>query len=186
MNKRNLLFVIVLFAAFSLSAQNTTFNKGDKVLNLGIGLGSIYYTGSYYTNRIPPISASFEVGVKDELFDENSSLGIGGYVGYTGAKYDNMGWGWSYSSIIIGGRAALHYQFIDKLDTYTGLMLGYNVVSSKSFGSGFGGQIGNAVGSGIAYSWFLGGRYYFTDNLAGLLELGYGIAYLNVGIALKF
>ena len=64
-------------------------------------------------------------------------------------------------------------------------MLGYNVVSS-SFGSGFGGQMGNAVGRGIAYYWFLGGRYYFTDNLAGLLELGYGIAYLNVGIALKF
>ncbi len=90
-----------------------------------------------------------------------------------------MGYGWNYSSIIVGARAALHYQFIDMLDTYTGLMLGYNVVSSKSFGD-FGGVTTSAAGSGIAYSWFLGGRYYFSDNFAGMLELGYGIAYLNL------
>jgi hypothetical protein len=185
MSKLNLLFVFLLFSAISLSAQNTTFNKGDKVLNLGIGLGSTYYTGGAYTNRIPPVSASLEVGVKDELFDENSSLGVGGYLGYTGAKWEYMGYGWNYSSIIAGARAALHYQFIDMLDTYTGLMLGYNVVSSKSFGD-FGGVTTSAAGSGIAYSWFLGGRYYFSDNFAGMLELGYGIAYLNLGIALKF
>ena len=186
MKKCNLFLVLLLVSAFSLSAQNTTFNKGDKVLNLGVGLCRLYYVGGSYSNRIPPVSGSFEVGVKDELFDENSSLGIGGYIGYTGAKWESMGYGWNYSSIIVGGRAALHYQFIDKLDTYTGLMLGYNVVSSKSFGSGFG-EFGNlAAASGIAYSWFLGGRYYFSNNFAGLLELGYGIAYLNLGIALKF
>ena len=46
-----------------------TFVKGEKVLNLGIGLGSTLYTGGSYTSRIPPVSASFEVGVKDNLFD---------------------------------------------------------------------------------------------------------------------
>lgn len=183
MSKRNLFFVVFIFFAFSLNAQNTTFNEGDKVLNLGIGFGSTLYSGSYYTNRIPPVSASFEVGVKDELFDENSSLGIGGYLGYTGAKWDYMNYGWSYTSIIAGARGALHYQFVDNLDTYTGLMLGYNIVSSKSHGTA--GNISNSVGSGLTFSWILGGRYYFNDNLAGLLELGYGVAYLNVGIALK-
>ena len=39
--------------------------------------------------------------------------------------------------------------------------------------------------SGAQFSWFAGGRYYFTDNLAGLLEVGYGISYLTLGIALK-
>ena len=113
------------------------------------------------------------------------ALGVGGYLGYTGAKWENQGWGWNYSSVIVGGRAALHYQLIDKLDSYTGLMLGYNVVSSKSFGSN--GSWGNhsAVGSGITYSWFLGGRYYFTDNVAGLLELGYGVSFLNIGVSFK-
>jgi hypothetical protein len=186
MNKRFFLVLFSLMLTFIANGQNTTFKEGDKVLNLGLGFGSYLYTGSYYTSRIPPISASFEVNVKDELFDENSSLGVGGYVGYTGAKWENQGWGWNYSSIIIGGRGALHYQFIDKLDTYTGLMLGYNIVSSKSFGSGgsWGGH--STVGSGLTYSWYLGGRYYFSENLAGMLELGYGVAYINIGIALKF
>ncbi|SRR5690606_152005 len=184
MSKYFLPVVFVLAFAVSANAQNTTFNEGDKVLNLGIGFGSTLYSGSYYTNRVPPVSASFEVGIKDELFDENSSLGVGGYLGYTGAKWDYMNYGWSYSSVIVGARGSLHYQFVDKLDTYTGLMLGYNVVSSKSHGSA--GSGASAVGSGLVYSWILGGRYYFTDNLAALLELGYGVAYLNLGIALKF
>ncbi len=184
MKKFFLPVILVLLISIAGWAQNTTFNEGDKVLNLGIGFGSTLYTGGFYTNRVPPVSASVEVNVKDELFDENSSLGVGGYLGYTGAKWEYMNYGWNYSSIIIGGRGALHYQFIDKLDTYTGLMLGYNIVSSKSHGTT--GTISNSVGSGFAFSWFLGGRYYFTDNLAGLLELGYGVAYINLGIALKF
>lgn len=183
MSKRILLIGLIFFLAISLNAQNTTFNEGDKVLNLGIGFGSTLYSGSYYSSKVPPVSASFELGVKDELFDENSSLGIGGYLGYTGAKWEYSNYGWDYTSVIIGARGALHYQFIEKLDTYTGLMLGYNVVSSKSYGTT--GTISNSVGSGLTYSWILGGRYYFNNNLAGLLELGYGVAYLNIGIALK-
>lgn len=184
MSKRYLLFFFVTLFPFLLTAQNTTFTEGDKVLNLGIGFGSTLYTGSYYSNRVPPVSASIEFGVKDELFDENSSLGIGGYFGYTGAKWEYMNYGWDYTSIIVGARGSVHYQFVEKLDTYTGLMLGYNVVSSKSYGTA--GTVSNTVGSGLVYSWILGGRYYFSDNLAVLLELGYGVAYLNAGIALKF
>lgn len=185
MSKRILPLLMAVFFVLSVDAQNTTFNEGDKVLNLGLGFGSTLYTGRYYTNKIPPVSASFEVGIKDELFDENSSLGVGGYLGYTGAKYDYQGWGWKYSSVIIGGRGLLHYQFIDDLDTYTGLMLGVNVVNSKSFGTGGLWDSHSAAGTGLTYSWFLGGRYYFSDNLAGMLELGYGVAYINIGIALK-
>ena len=184
MKAKLLLMATVFVLSHTLMAQNT-FNKGDKVVNLGLGLGSILYTGSYYTSKIPPVSASFEYGVKDELFDEKSSLGVGGYLGYTGAKWEYMNWGWNYNSIIVGGRGALHYQLIDKFDTYTGIMLGLNIVSSKTFGSGGAWNNYSTAGGGITYSWFLGGRYYFTDKLAGLLELGYGVSYLNLGIALK-
>ncbi len=173
----------VLCVSVVTFAQNT-FNQGDKVINLGIGFGSTLYTGSYYTNKTPPISGSFEIGVKDKLFDDKSSLGIGGYLGYTGAKWEHSGYGWKYTNIILGGRGALHYQLIDKLDTYTGLIIGYNMVSSSTIGSGASGGT-SALTSGIRISGFLGGRYYFTDNVAGLLELGYGVSYLNLGIAFK-
>ena len=180
--KRILPALLALFVTISVSAQNT-FNEGDKVLNLGLGFGSTLYSGSYYTNKIPPVSASFEIGVKDELFDENSSIGVGAYAGYTGAKWQYSGYGWKYSSFILGGRAALHYQLIDDFDTYTGLMLGINIVSSSSFGSV--GSISNSAGTGLTSSWFVGGRYYFSEQFAGFLELGYGVAYLNLGVAIK-
>ncbi|MCA1757259.1 MAG: hypothetical protein LC649_07370 [Bacteroidales bacterium] len=184
MKRELLVFIILLLCGQGADAQNM-FNKGDKKLNLGIGIGSTLYTGSYYTNRIPPISASFEIGVKDELFDEKSSLGVGGYIGYTGAKWEEMGYGWKYSSIIIGGRGSLHYQLIENVDTYTGLMLGYNIVSSSSFGDSIWDDY-SSVGSSMSYSWYIGGRYSFNDSFAAMAELGYGVAYLNLGITLSF
>jgi hypothetical protein len=63
-------------------------------------------------------------------------------------------------------------------------MLGYNIVSAKEYGTGQWSSFSSEA-SGLAFSWFLGGRYYFSEKFAGLLELGFGIAYLNIGIALK-
>ncbi len=184
MKIRNLMMAILLFG--SLSAINAQpIEKGDKVLNLGIGLGSTLYTGSYYKNTMPPVSVSLEVVVKDDLFDNKGAIGIGGYAGFAGTKYDYMGWGYKYSNIIIGPRGYLHYNFLDKLDTYTGLLIGYNIVKATEFGTATGWSY-DASSSRPIWAWFAGGRYFFNDNFAGMVELGYGIAYLNVGVALKF
>lgn len=182
--KKNLIliFFMVCFSATSF-AQNT-FIKGDKIINLGLGLGSTLYAGSYYKTTVPPVSASFEMGIIDNLFDEKSSIGVGGYMGYTSAKYEYYNWGYKYSSIIFGGRGSFHYQLVDKLDTYAGLMLGYNVMTSKEFGTNSG--YSSSDNGGILTSYYIGGRYYLSDNFAAMLELGYGIAYINFGVALKF
>ena len=182
MKKLFLLFILVAIMEIPSHSQNT-FNKGDKVVNLTIGLGNRLYSGTAYSNITPAIAGSFEVGVKDELFDENSSLGVGGYVGYTGAEFSyGPGYGWKYTDVIIGARGSVHYQFIESLDSYAGLMLGYDIVSSKTFGTG---TFGDATSSGFDFALYAGGRYYFTEKIAGLLELGYGIAYFNVGVAIK-
>ncbi len=89
---------------------------------------------------------------------------------------------WNYTSIVFGPRGNLHYQFVDKLDTYTGLMLGYNLLSSKFTGTGSG--YGSASEGGFTYAWFMGGRYFFSEKVAAMLELGYGVIYINVGISL--
>jgi hypothetical protein len=181
---KKILVSLFILGSISMAAiSQNTFNNGDKVVNLGIGFGSMLYSGSHFSSKTPPISGSFEIGVKDKLFDDKSSLGIGGYVGYTGAKLQETGWGWKYSSIVVGGRAALHYQLIDKFDTYTGLMLGYNIVSASAIGTKYGSA---TTSSGFAYSWYVGGRYYFSDNIAGLAELGYGVSFINLGLAFKF
>lgn len=162
---------------------NTVFKKGDQVLNIGLGIGNKLYSGNYYQSKFPPVSAYYEFCVKDELFNASSSLGVGGFLGLTGAKEGYSENGWRYTNIIVGPRAAIHYQFLEKFDTYGGLMLGYNIVSAKWTGEGEGGY--NSEVSAFTWSLFLGGRYYLSDKLAAMMELGYGISYINVGIALK-
>jgi len=179
MKKILLLFVMASFALTQLVAQEPIFVKGDKVLNLSLGLGSHYYT-SYYKMSVPPVAASLEFGVADGIIDKGS-IGVGPYLGYFSSKYAGY---WKTSYLVLGARGNFHYPLLEKLDTYTGLMLGYNIVSYKDL-EGYSGDYSGSS-SGISSAWFIGGRYYFNDNLAAMLELGYGIAYLNIGVALKF
>jgi len=185
MKKLLLMFVVVSFALTQLIAQEPTFEKGDKVLNLGIGFGSAWYTGIGYSTQIPPVSASFEIGIVDNIL-EKGVIGVGGYFGYSSYKYTYSfdDWGWKYTNLFIGARGNFHYPLANKLDTYVGLTIGVNIVSEKTFG----GYTGTSFGSngGLKTAEFIGARYYFSDNFAAMLELGYGVAYLNLGIALKF
>ncbi len=187
MKKLSLLLVVAIFSVSLMQAQ-TPFKKGDKVVNVGIGFGSL---GGLVGLSMPPISASFDYGVKDELFDAKSSLSVGGYASYFGYKssytYSGGEYGWKYTNIILGGRAAVHYDFVKKLDTYGGLMLGYHISSSSSYGTH---EYGTAEASygGLIYKGFLGGRYYFSESIGAFLELGYGgygLSALEVGVAFK-
>jgi hypothetical protein len=178
-----LLFVTAVFSLAQLTAQESMFVKGDKVLTVGLGLGTSLYSGSGYKMTFPPLAASFEVGVKDGIF-EKGSLGIGGGIGYTGYKYEYAGWGWKYSNIIIGARGYLHYPLVKKLDTYTALTLGYNISSSNEFGTNSGYEYDYSSG-GFIWGFLVGGRYYLKDNFALVAELGYGVTYLTLGVAFK-
>lgn len=182
--KKTFLLIVALCGFALLGVSQNTFNKGDKVLNLGIGLGNALYSGSGYTSKVPPLSASFEMGIKDHLFNDKSSLGVGGYFGYTSAKWEYYGYGWKYTDIIIGARGVFHYQLLNKFDTYAGVLLGYDIVSAKEIGDVPGSY--NATESSARLDVFVGGRYYFTDRIAAMAEVGYGIAYLNLGLSVKF
>jgi len=183
--------VITLFAAFlafNLSAQDNMFTKGEKVLNLGIGFGGGYYS-SYSSgySKIPFLSAAVDVGIIDGVLDVGS-VGVGGYIGYSSAKWESgYNYGWKESNFIIGPRGTFHYPLVDKLDTYAGILLGYQSVSWKETGD-WGIYTGYAGGSsGIYFSGFVRARYYFTESLAVMLELGSGgLALANVGVSFKF
>jgi len=179
--KTKIFVLSLVMALFVNVAEAQIAVKDSKFLNLGLGLGTNLYSGAYYSLQVPPLNASFEVVVKDQLFDENSSLGVGGYLGYTAYKWSHSTWGWKYSSLVIGPRGYLHYFFLDKLDTYSGLLLGYNILTSKWTGTGS--ESVSASSGGVAWSWFIGGRYFFNENIAAMAELGYGVTYLNIGIS---
>ena len=173
-----ILAVILVFLGvnWGVSAQDEAFNKGDRVAQLGIGIGS-YITWIGYSTKVPPIPASFEYGALD-LFNSRAAIGLGGYLAYTSAGYKGDG-KWNVSDLIIGPRGFFHYQFVEKLDTYAGLMFGYEIVSYSHTDS-------NLSGSSFITSLFVGARYYFAKNIAVYGELGYGVAPLEVGIAFKF
>lgn len=207
MKRRNLFLVAALVLSFFMTnAQNA--EEGDKILNFGVGLGNNYYSGSAFSNTFPAVAASFEMIVKDGLFnDGKGALGVGGQLGFVSYKYQygERSYGgdfteniqtlksamagtfnseWKYSRFIVGPRGYLHYSFLDKLDTYTGLMLGLELFSSKGGLSDK--PISTRSSTNFVWAWFVGGRYYFNDQFAAMLELGYGITYANIGIAYKF
>jgi hypothetical protein len=156
------------------SKENIVFNKGDKILNAGFGFGGKFYRDYFYqTNKIPTIIASYEIGVKDELFDRNSSLGIGAMSGFA-AEWNNE---YNYSSnyFFLGIKGAIHYQLIENLDTYGGLMLGLEFMGVNSIRS-----------NELTQSFLLGGRYFLSEKVGGCLEFGVGLlTYGSIGIAIK-
>jgi hypothetical protein len=186
MKKIVLVLMVALFSLSQLVAQESTFKKGDNVFNLGVGLGSTLYSGIGYTSAIPPLSLSFETCVADKIIDKGS-IGVGGYLGYQSYKWQYTYFGskesWKYSDFIIAARGTFHYPFVKKLDTYTGVMVGFDVASVKWIGTGVAGN--RAAASRLVGEFLIGARYYFTDNFGVMCELGYGITYINFGINFK-
>jgi hypothetical protein len=179
-------FLLLVILSIHFSGNTQPYMPGDKVINVGLGIGSTLYSGVGYQSGLPPVSASFEYGLK-ELGP--GFLGIGGYLGLSSYRWESSfggnTYGWKYSSTLIGVRGNYHYNIVEELDTYAGLMLGYNVISSKSTGDWpFGFDLA-ANSSTFIWSLYIGGRYYFTDSFAAMLELGYGISWLNIGVAFK-
>jgi hypothetical protein len=184
MKKLSMLFVVVVIFMTQLVAQKSTFVKGDKALNFGIGFGSTLFSGLGNKSIVPPISTSFELGIIDNIL-EKAVIGVGGYLGYASYKSEYLASSWKYSDIIIGGRGSFHYPLVDKLDTYSGIMMGFNISSERWTGVGAE-PLTHSSSGGFVYSWFVGARYYLSKNFAGMAEVGYGVTYLNLGVALKF
>jgi hypothetical protein len=180
--KRILLISTLLVIAVSLSLSQMAYKKGDQVINLGIGLGG--FAGVYGSGGIA-ITGGYEYGIHE-------NISLGGVVGYSSSSQDVYGdYGWKYTYILIGARGAYHLDLLHKkdIDTYGGVLLGYNIVSSSAKGAlpslyGYGSY--SASASYLAIGVFIGGRYYFSPNWAVQAELGYGLGILNVGIAYKF
>jgi hypothetical protein len=185
MRKVILTVLIAFVAAVGLQAQDA-FAKGDKVLNFGVGFGSYLGDETGYRTTVPPVSLSLDFGVKDGLLKDKASIGVGGYLGYTANRweYPLTNYKIDYSHFILGAKGHFHYQFVKKLDTYAGLLLGYNIVSAEQSAKYVPSTL-VAKASGFTYSAFLGAKYYFTPKVGAFLDLGYGIAAVELGLSLK-
>lgn len=169
---------------FAANAQE--FQKGTNIISAGIGLGSsiLSYSGA---SQSPALSLQYERGVWD--IGGPGVISLGGYAGYKGYSFSGTDYSEKWHYTVLGIRSAYHYNGLNvkKLDLYGGVMLSYNLLSySYSDNSGYNLSGSGNYGSTVGFSLYIGTRYFFTDNLAVLAELGYGVAYLNIGIAAKF
>ena len=163
--------------SFEMFVKDGLFSDGKGAIGFGGQLGYVGY--KYYRE--------YDVGggVKQfKAFNASTPDELGLKSAQSSMVVKNHFWESKNRQIIIGPRGYLHYNLIDKLDTYTGLMLGLNSFSSK--GAYDNDPKKTTSSTTFAWSWFVGGRYYFNDQLAAMMELGYGVTYANIGIAYKF
>ncbi len=191
------LSVTLIFTLFfTINSKADVFGKDGNMLNLNIGLGTPFvYSGS--TLSIPPLTVAYERGITD-------NIGVGGMIGYYSAStsaavgsspFAGLGYTytWKFTYINIALRGSYHYSLSDKVDVYGGLLLGYSVENTS-----FSTNDPNTSGStsyfnsiqpkdgGLILGIYAGARYMFTDHIGVNAELGYSIAFLNVGATFKF
>lgn len=169
----------LLFTATSLVglAQNGGYEKGDKLLNVGIGVNS-YYSGGI------PIGASYELGITD-------AISVGVNADYLSNKYNyGSGLHYKFTALYFAARASYHVNELlkienEKVDLYGGATLGYRSFSWNDSFSG--GILGDSYGSGVYLGAYAGGKYYFTDKVSVFTELGaIGSTNARLGVGFKF
>ncbi|WP_210518465.1 outer membrane beta-barrel protein [Hymenobacter terricola] len=89
---------------------------------------------------------------------------------------------WKYTDVIVMVRGALHYPVSDKFDAYGGVGLGMRYAGVSFEGNSLGTASSTAVTSGL----FVGGRYFFAQNIGAFAELGYDQSYRKIGLTAKF
>ncbi len=172
MIKKLFLSVIVVLFTSSIFAQGN-FNKGDKALNIGIGIGDAY---GYGFSVIPAFNGSFEAGIVD--IPNVGVIGVGGFVGTKINPQTNV----VYVHSVVSGRAAFHFQFFDTgdFDLYAGLGTGL-----EFWNANFDYDPYDYSGSGLFWEEFAGARWMKNDKFGFFAEVGYGVSFLKAGITLK-
>lgn len=171
--KRVFFTTAMLFAIFSCANAQKAFDESSKVLSLGVGFGSPYWPTGFSSSLPVNPTLTFEKAVTDQI-------SAGTTFAYSSTKYYD--YDIRFNAVYLGGRGAYHFSIPnEKVDLYAGAGLGYAIVFvSSKYGSTWG------ASSGLAYSLFGGGRYYFSKRVAAYAELGYGsFSVANVGLSIS-
>ena len=175
MNK--ILFTIT-FGLLLIGSQSfgQAFQKGDKIINLGIGLVGL------------GVNATGEYGITE-------NIGVGAFVGYERNSYGYAfsgitGGNYSRSEITVGARGAFHagelLKLGDKFDPYVAAGVGVNLYTDPY--SSYNSSKGDWVSKSYVLPTFLfrlGARYYFSPKMGAFGEIGSGGSWVSGGISFK-
>lgn len=167
----------IIMALFLVITSSTVFGQrvmeGDLQVNGGIGLTSGWGV---------PFYGGVDYGIHDDItVGLQTSFASKTYNQYVSSKWFSIGANGNYHFNTILG-------IPDEFDVYAGATLAYNNFSNSISGAPSGYVYGDVNSSGIGIGGQVGGRYYFTDNLAANFELGGGnIASVGkLGVSFKF
>jgi len=159
-----LCITVFSFAARAQYDEFYAFEKGKSILgvNVGVGLGNDSRTA---------VSASYEYGLAN-LFTEECVLGVGVFGGFHKDKLKNE----VEKIYIVGTRLNVHYQFVERLDTYAGIDPNFNI---RTY------ELGKDEAKFQCYV-HIGGRYYLTNWLGVFAEMSTGYNNFSGGFSFKF
>lgn len=150
---RKFLLSLVAICFLGLGVQAQEMSKGQLVGSARLGFGG----GGF------PIAVSADYGIAGNLINSNDAISVGGQLGMF-IWNDGID---SHIYVTVAARGNFHYQFVDNLDTYAGVQIGF---------------FRNDLGLGFD----LGARYYFNDKFAVNLEFGgCGFTGASAGISMK-
>ena len=188
-------FGALVIALLAIGANAQTFEKGSSIVSAQLGVGG------GFGQRI-----AYEYSLMN-LLDGKAAIGVGGSLNNR-FKIDTPYKDEYYKVktvedwFTVTVNASFHYEFIDNLDTYVTLGLGggvdaakakckYSSEAKKEYKEIFGVELKDekdSASKGI-FGWVfsLGTRYYFTENWAANIELGWtGAGYVTLGATYKF
>ena len=115
-----------------------------------------------------------------------TSLGIGASLAYSGYTHTYYYGEYKYSNFEIMTHGIYHVKLLKKIpmDTYLRLSLGLNI-EGRDLDVGVGGKKVDRNG-GFKIGTSVGARYYFTNKLAAVGEVGFGMGLLRLGLDFKF
>ena len=202
----------VILSTATVNTQAQAFEKGSKLITIGIGGASMFHIGvgdfatassAYYGSSFSPLTG--ELSVQGE-FSVHKYVGVGFHVGIGGraygagvatySYYGGYSGGWGYPSefnIPLGVIANFHfYQLIaDKSSRGSKLHADkIDVYAGVNVGTGIAihpadGNYGNTSTFLSVLAWGgpqVGARYYFKPNMGVNLEFGYGKTFVNAGL----
>ena len=179
------IFGALVIALLAIGANAQTFEKGSSIATAQLGIGG------GFGQRV-----AYEYSLMN-LLDGKAAIGVGGSLAnrfwstkvetnYTTTKD-------AYDNITLAAIGSFHYEFIDKLDTYVTLGLGFGI-GINNFKHEYKDReykeydVKDSSTHGY-FGWIssLGARWYFNKNWAANVELGWtGAGYLAVGATYKF
>jgi len=172
---KKLFMLLATAAVLFFNANAQVVKEGIKVAQKGdFDLGLMIGVPPVQNANMPTISADLSWGlisgfINTKTFGQNGAIDLGVYYGITSYGHKEFGEKHGLLQNCILARGIFHFQFIENLDTYVGILSGVNLWS-WSWEDSNGKNKKNGTDSKAVFGSFLGAKYYFTEKFGVKLE----------------